>query len=150
MERQLGGAAEQVADALRVVHAGHLDGDAAAALLLDGRLGDAEAVHALADDLYGARERLGHLGAEVGLHLGVRRACVDAGLGVAEVARQARVGPLGLDGVGKQRHVVLGRRAGLLGGRADGVLEHLVGAAFGELGEQRAGADLEGDVHSAL
>src|SRR5262249_20102098 len=56
LEGQLGGLAEYVLQPLRVLQAGHLYDDAVVALTLDHRLGGAELVDALADDL----DRLSH------------------------------------------------------------------------------------------
>ena len=118
MEGQLGRALEQLADALGVVDAGQLDDDAGRALALDQRLGHAEAVDALADDLLGADERLLDLLAEVELDVGVVGAGRDLGVRVAEVAGQACALALVLDGVGEQRDEVLAGRLGLGVGRS--------------------------------
>ena len=150
MEGQLGGALEQVTDARLVVHARQLHHDAGGALALNQRLGDAEAVDALADDLLGADERLLDLRPEVGLDVVVLGARRDLSGRVAEVARQARARPLGLDGVGEERHEVLVRGLRLLGGDRERGVERVVGAGPGEFAEERARAHFERHVHAAL
>ena len=114
LELEERGLADEGLGALGILHARELDEDAIVALLLDGRLGHAELVDAVADGLEPCRDGQ--------LALGVVTSRVGAWRGRARPA--AWSASFGLEG-----RQLVGRRSGAVPGLSGGELDHELGGA---------------------